>query len=148
MRYMFFYIKNVIITRYVTLPLAGSWRMEGSRSWQAVGWWTTKRTLTTSPCWTSCWRGISGLTEPSVRGSFLYYSLHKRVSFKHAQWNTWYKVVFDTIPYINMFLWPRHSKNGGGVLSVTPVRSCVRPSVRNLVSAQLLLKDCIDSIQI
>jgi len=53
------------------------------------------------------------------------------------------------------FLCPRHSKNGGGALSVTPVRACVRPFVRpsvryqNLVSAQWLLKkDCIDSIQI
>ena len=26
------------------------------------------------------------------------------------------------------FLCPRHSKNGGGALSVTPVRACVRPS--------------------
>jgi len=40
------------------------------------------------------------------------------------------------------FLCPRHSKNGGGALSVTPVRACVRPCVRpsvryqNLVSAQ------------
>ena len=25
---------------------------------------------------------------------------------------------------------PRHSKNGGGALSVTPVRACVRDSVR------------------
>ena len=35
------------------------------------------------------------------------------------------------------FLYPRHSKNGGGALSVTPVRACVRPSVRyqNVVSA-------------
>jgi len=31
------------------------------------------------------------------------------------------------------FLCPRHSKNGGGALSVTPVRSCVRPSVRSSV---------------
>jgi len=52
------------------------------------------------------------------------------------------------------FLCPRHSKNGGRALSVTPVRACVRPSVspcvryQNLVSAQKLLKDCIDSIQI
>jgi len=44
---------------------------------------------------------------------------------------------------------PRHSKNGGGALSVTPVRACVRPSVRyqNLVSAQKLLKDCIDQFK-
>jgi len=27
---------------------------------------------------------------------------------------------------------PRHSKNGGEALSVTPVRPCVRPSVRPL----------------
>jgi len=35
-----------------------------------------------------------------------------------------------------LFLCPRHSKNGGGALSVTPVRACVFPSVRyqNLVS--------------
>ena len=48
------------------------------------------------------------------------------------------------------FLCPRHSKNGGGALSVTPVSEFVRASVRyqKLVSAQLLLKDCIDSIQI
>jgi len=48
------------------------------------------------------------------------------------------------------YLCPRHSKNGGGALSVTPVRACFRASVRyqNLVSAQYLLKDCIDSIQI
>ena len=32
----------------------------------------------------------------------------------------------------NIFLCPRHSKNGGGALSVTPVRPCVRPSVRPL----------------
>jgi len=39
---------------------------------------------------------------------------------------------------INQLFMPRHSKNGGGALSVTPVRACVRPSVRyqNLVSAQ------------
>ena len=37
-----------------------------------------------------------------------------------------------------VFLCPRHSKNGGGALSVTPDRACIRPSVRylNLVSAQ------------
>ena len=29
-----------------------------------------------------------------------------------------------------VFLCPRHSKNGGGALSVTPVRAFVRPSVR------------------
>jgi len=36
------------------------------------------------------------------------------------------------------FLCPRHSKNGGGALSVTLVCACVRPSVlyQNLVSAQ------------
>jgi len=40
------------------------------------------------------------------------------------------------------FLCPRHTKNGGGALSVTPVRACVRACVRpsvcyqNLVSAQ------------
>jgi len=36
------------------------------------------------------------------------------------------------------FLCPRHSKNGRGALSVTPVRACIRPSVRfqNLVFAQ------------
>ena len=37
---------------------------------------------------------------------------------------------------IEHFLCPRHSKNGGGALSVTPVllsvRPCVRPSVRPL----------------
>ena len=44
--------------------------------------------------------------------------------------------------FVYLFLCPRHSKNGGGALSVTPVRACVRacvrPSVRyqNLVSAQ------------
>ena len=38
------------------------------------------------------------------------------------------------------FLCPRHSKNGGGALSVTPVRACVRPSVQNLVSAQLRIE--------
>ena len=53
-----------------------------------------------------------------------------------------------------LFLCPCHLKNGGGALSVTPVRACVRvcdcASVcyQNLVSAQLLLKDCIVSIQI
>ena len=31
--------------------------------------------------------------------------------------------------YIAYFLCPRHSKNGGGALSVTPVRACVRLSV-------------------
>ena len=31
-----------------------------------------------------------------------------------------------------MFLCPRHAKNGGGALSVTPVRPSVRPSVRPL----------------
>jgi len=41
-----------------------------------------------------------------------------------------------------IFLCPRHSKNGGGALSVTPVRAFVHPSVpasvryQNLVSAQ------------
>jgi len=29
-----------------------------------------------------------------------------------------------------LFLCLRHSKNGGGALIVTPVRACVRPSVR------------------
>ena len=43
---------------------------------------------------------------------------------------------------IIVFVCPRHSKNGGVALSVSPVRACVRPSVRlsvryqNLVSAQ------------
>ena len=32
-----------------------------------------------------------------------------------------------------LFLCPRHSKNGGGALSVTPVRAFVRPSVRPCV---------------
>jgi len=41
---------------------------------------------------------------------------------------------------------PPNSKNGGGVLSVTHVRPSVR--YQNLVSTQLLLKDCIDSIQV
>jgi len=31
-----------------------------------------------------------------------------------------------------IFLCPRHSKNGGGALSVTPVRVCVRLSARPL----------------
>ena len=31
------------------------------------------------------------------------------------------------------FLCPRHSKNGGGALSVTPVRACVRSCVRAFV---------------
>jgi len=43
-------------------------------------------------------------------------------------------VYFELRPYF-IFLCPRHSKNGGGALSVTPVRAsvrasvCVRPSV-------------------
>jgi len=42
------------------------------------------------------------------------------------------------------------SKNGGGALSVTPVRACVRPSVSPLskFGVSSILKDCIDSIQI
>jgi len=36
----------------------------------------------------------------------------------------------DTQP---IFLCPRHSKNGGGALSVTPVRACVRSCVRPCV---------------
>jgi len=40
--------------------------------------------------------------------------------------------------WLKIFLCSRHSKNGGGALSFTPVRACVRASVRyqNLVSAQ------------
>jgi len=34
------------------------------------------------------------------------------------------------IKFPQTFLCPRHSKNGGGALSVTPVRAFVRPSVR------------------
>ena len=40
---------------------------------------------------------------------------------------TWFVVMLR-------FLCPRHSKNGGGALSVTPVRPSVR--YQNLVSAQ------------
>jgi len=37
-------------------------------------------------------------------------------------------VYFELRPYF-IFLCPRHSKNGGGALSVTPVRASVRASV-------------------
>jgi len=35
----------------------------------------------------------------------------------------------DILSSLKRFLCPRHSKNGGGALSVTPVRASVRPSV-------------------
>ena len=38
-------------------------------------------------------------------------------------------IVLFQVPLI-WFLCPRHSKNGGGALSVTPVRACVRAFVR------------------
>ena len=46
-------------------------------------------------------------------------------------------VVLYSEPYVTIlgaFLCPRHSNNGGGALSVTPARACVR--YQNLVSAQ------------
>ena len=33
----------------------------------------------------------------------------------------------DRIDAYQLFLCPRHSKNGGGALSVTPIRACIRP---------------------
>jgi len=64
-----------------------------------------------------------------------------------VQWTCPMKVLTTILlTVVFEFLCPRHSKNGGGALSVTPVRASVR--YQNLVSAQLLLKDCIDSIQI
>jgi len=48
----------------------------------------------------------------------------------------WYLFNFyttlQTFLWHKLFLCPRHSKNGGEALSVTPVRSCVRSSVRPL----------------
>jgi len=42
-------------------------------------------------------------------------------------WNIVFIMVSS--PSTPLFLCPRHSKNGGGTLSVTPVRACVRASV-------------------
>ena len=41
--------------------------------------------------------------------------------------------ALQQLAYMFDFLCPRHSKNGGGALSVTPVRAFVRPSVRPCV---------------
>jgi len=52
--------------------------------------------------------------------------------------NSYYTMHTVLIEKIDIFYAPRHLKNGGGALSVTPVRAFVRASVRyqNLVSAQ------------
>jgi len=94
-----------------------------------------------------------------------------RMSSRHIQTNLYHSSVIvrlstgpvfsycdwplsAVVRHAKSFLCPGHSKNGGGALSVTPVRACVRALVRasvryqNLVSAQYLLKDCIDSVQI
>jgi len=46
--------------------------------------------------------------------------------------------TFDFRSRSSWFLCPRHSKNGGGALSVTPVRACVRPSVRQKFGVRLI----------
>jgi len=49
----------------------------------------------------------------------------------HAAWGKQFISIVNKYTSCKkmLFLCPRHSKNGGGALRVTPVRPCVRPSV-------------------
>jgi len=50
--------------------------------------------------------------------------------------------VMNTLCLLLVFLCPRHSKNGGGALSVTHVRAFVRPSVRPSVCPSVIKNCC------
>jgi len=52
------------------------------------------------------------------------------VCIKYAK-NVW--MLYFHFCFKNLFLCPRHSKNGGGALSVTPVHAFVRAFVRPFV---------------
>ena len=62
--------------------------------------------------------------------------------------SNWILLCIITDLRVTAFLCPRHSKNGGGALSVTPVRACVRASVRPSVrpSVRALSKFGVRSI--
>jgi len=69
--------------------------------------------------------------------NFIHLFIYKNCKCtKHSVRFHWYK-CYRVVCYIEqcfkvaagVFLCPRHSKNGGGALSVTPVRACIRPSV-------------------
>jgi len=64
----------------------------------------------------------------SLLPSFISYSCHIKTWLN--RWKPGFVVLRGFLFNLFPFLCPRHSKNGGGALSVTPVRVCVRACVR------------------
>jgi len=65
------------------------------------------------------------------------------VCIKYAK-NVW--MLYIHFCFKNLFLCPRHSKNGGGALSVTPVHASVRSSVRSFVRSSVRPKFGVRSV--
>jgi len=91
------------------------------------------------------------MTNDTMATTLRIYDTSSKMLFFYSnvlgQWVKYFAPFSRT--HCMLFLCPRHSKNGGGALSVTPVRSCVRASVRpSVIKSWCPLKDCIDSIHI